>query len=67
MEVEVNKTPIIVPDGSMLTDLLQVVENLPKEGFAIALNNKVISKDKINSQQLTAGDKITIIKAFYGG
>ncbi|MDE5692825.1 MAG: sulfur carrier protein ThiS [Duncaniella sp.] len=50
----------------MLSDALAAKEIKPS-GIATALNGTVIPADRRQSTPLGEGDKIVIIKAFYGG
>ena len=39
----------------------------PTTGIAIALNNEVVPATEWGKKVLADGDKLTVIKAFYGG
>lgn len=54
---------------SQATSLSQLLadEKINASNIAIAINNQVIQKNLWNSQLLQQGDRILIIKAFYGG
>ena len=66
MTVKINDKPTTLADGATLADALMEAGVMP-EGIATALNGTVVSSDKRASTQLTDGDNILIIKAFYGG
>ncbi len=54
---------------SQATSLSQLLadEKIDASNIAIAINNQVIQKNLWDSQLLQQGDRILIIKAFYGG
>lgn len=66
MNITINDVPLTLPSGSMLSDALEAKEIKP-QGIATALNGTVIPAVRRQSTQLNDGDKIVIIKAFYGG
>lgn len=41
--------------------------DLPERGVALAINNKIVSRPSWIDTNLTEGDKVTIIKAAFGG
>ena len=66
MNITINDVPLTLPSGSMLRDALAAQE-IKLSGIATALNGTVIPADRRQSTPLSEGDKIVIIKAFYGG
>lgn len=66
MNITINDVPLSLPSGSMLSDALNAKEIKP-QGIATAVNGTVIPAAKRTSTPLNDGDKIVIIKAFYGG
>lgn len=54
---------------SQATSLSQLLadEKIDASSIAIAINNQVVQKNLWDSQLLQQGDRILIIKAFYGG
>ena len=66
MNITINDVPLTLPSGSMLSDALAAIE-IKLSGIATALNGTVIPADRRQSTPLSEGDKIVIIKAFYGG
>lgn len=64
--VLVNETPIEIDKSTNLFQLLQKV-NTASDGIAIAINNKIVSKNSWESQQFNQNDNILIIKATQGG
>ena len=66
MNITINDVPLTLPSGSMLSDALATKE-IKLSGIATALNGTVIPADRRQSTPLSEGDKIVIIKAFYGG
>lgn len=66
MNITINDVPLTLPAGSMLSDAL-AAKDIKPSGIATALNGTVIPADRRQSTPLGEGDKIVIIKAFYGG
>lgn len=66
MNVTINDHTVTLPENSTLTDALEAREIRPG-GIATAVNGTVIPATKRPSTILSDGDKIVIIKAFYGG
>lgn len=66
MNITVNDVILNLPDGSTVSDVLDLKDIKP-QGIAAALNGRVIPADMRASTVLSDGDKIVIIKAFYGG
>ena len=67
MKVSINKQDYELADGTTLLAALKQVPNIPEKVIAVAVNNQVVSLSKWQETTLTDGDKITVIKAFYGG
>ncbi|MDE5725026.1 MAG: sulfur carrier protein ThiS [Duncaniella sp.] len=66
MNVTINDVSIVIPDGSTLADALATKE-IKSGGIATAVNGTVIAASSRATHNLAEGDKIVIIKAFYGG
>lgn len=66
MNIIINGKTFDLPMASTLGEAL-VKANIKPEGIATALNGKVIPAAVRDKTVLTEGDKIVIIKAFYGG
>lgn len=66
MKVLINDVDLELTDGSTLADALQAKE-IEAKGIATALNGKVVPAVLRDKKVLANGDKIVIIKAFYGG
>ena len=64
--ITINDKEYKVKEFASVRDALDLVDGLPESGIAVALNNDVLPMSQWN-RSLTEGDKITIIKAFYGG
>ena len=64
MKINVNNQPRDVAEGSSLADLL---EGIPEEGTATALNGKFISRNTRQTTILRDGDEVVVIRAAYGG
>lgn len=66
MNVSINDVTITLHDGATLSDALRAKDIKP-QGIATAVNGIVVSSDSREGHALKEGDKIVIIKAFYGG
>lgn len=67
MIIYVNNKKYSITDGSTIDDAIAQIENMPTTGIAIAVNNEVVANKLWGEVRLSDGDKLTIIKAFYGG
>ena len=67
IKIYINNKEYTATQAITLANALDLVEGLPKQGIAIAVNLDVIPASQWNEKRLNDGDKITIIKAFYGG
>lgn len=66
MDITINDVKLTLPDGSTLRDALDAKDIKP-QGIATAVNGTVIAAARRETTALADGDKIVIIKAFYGG
>lgn len=66
MKVTVNGVSLELPQGATLLDALNA-KSIKPQGIATAINDVVITANARETTQLNDGDKIVIIKAFYGG
>ena len=68
MTVNINGDTTELPDGSGLTDILGIRNIDPAhKGVAVAVNNRVVPRDKWDSFIIRENDNILIIKATQGG
>jgi len=67
MEIIVNQEKQVVPDNSSISSLLQEMDLTEKAGFAVALNQQVVTKNKWDSTILKEGDKVLLIEISQGG
>ena len=67
MKIYINNTEYTCDDATTLRQAITVAGNIPDKGIAIAVNNDVIPHSEWNTFKINDGDKITVIKAFYGG
>ncbi len=67
MKIYINNTEYDCVDNATLQQVISTAGNIPDKGIAIAVNNDVIPNSEWNSFKISNGDKITVIKAFYGG
>ncbi|BDD12373.1 hypothetical protein FUAX_48050 (plasmid) [Fulvitalea axinellae] len=66
MRIHVNNKAREVKDEKNVHDLLEELE-VPKQGTAVAINNRVVPKDAWLSTLLAEDDKVTLIRATQGG
>ncbi|MCM1077363.1 MAG: sulfur carrier protein ThiS [Bacteroides sp.] len=66
MKISINRQTVEVTDGATLRDALEI-KGIKPTAIATAVNGTVVPADKRASTTLSDGDKIVIIKAFYGG
>lgn len=66
MKIYINQKEIEVQDRISVKELLDM-QQIAIEGTAIAIDNKLVPKNEWNDRILTDGNKITIIRATFGG
>ncbi len=66
MNITINDKPHSVADDATVGSVMESLNILPK-GIAVALKGKLVPADKWNETQLSDGDSLVVIKAFYGG
>ena len=66
MKIYINQKEIEVQDNISVKELLDM-QQIAIEGTAIAIDNKLDPKNEWNDRILTDGNKITIIRATFGG
>ncbi len=66
MKVQVNNKEVEITDASTIIRLTEQLE-LPLQGIAIAVNNKMIPRIEWNGFVLHESDNLVIIKAACGG
>ncbi|MBG6131954.1 sulfur carrier protein [Aquimarina sp. EL_43] len=66
MTINVNNQSQSISENSSIKKLLEQLDILPN-GIAIAINNKVISKEEWEQTMIENDDDIVIIKATQGG
>lgn len=66
MKIYINQKEIEVQDSISVKELLDM-QQITIEGTAIAIDNKLVPKNEWNDRILTDGNKITIIRATFGG
>ncbi len=67
MNIYINNKEYALEQAVTISDALSRVPNIPTTGIAIALNNEVVPATEWGKKVLADGDKLTVIKAFYGG
>ena len=66
MKVLVNNKETELIQGNTIADLAQQM-NLPQQGVAIAVQNRMVPRAEWNEKVLQEGDNLVIIKAACGG
>lgn len=66
MKVQVNNKEVELTIGNTISALAVQLE-LPSQGVAIALNNRMIPRNQWAEQEIQEGDSLVIIKAACGG
>ncbi len=66
MKIYINQKEIEKKDSISIKELLDM-QQISIEGTAIAIDNKLVPKNEWNDRILTEGNKITIIRATFGG
>lgn len=66
MKVQVNNKEVEIDSASTLTQLIMKLE-LPSQGIAVAINNKMIPRTEWEHFSLQENDNLVIIKAACGG
>ena len=66
MKIYINQKEIEGQDNISVKELLDM-QQIAIEGTAIAIDNKLVPKNEWNDRILTDGNKITIIRATFGG
>ncbi|MCZ8371330.1 sulfur carrier protein ThiS [Phocaeicola acetigenes] len=66
MKIIVNNKEVDLIQGNTIADLARQLE-LPLQGVAIALHNRMIPRAQWEEQVLQPGDSLVIIKAACGG
>lgn len=66
MKVYINQNETEVPEGITVKEWL-VRQQIAAEGTAIAIDNKLVPKSEWSNRTLADGDKITLIRATFGG
>ena len=67
MTIIYNNTPLILPSEILLLSDLVKWKNLPSQGNAIALNDRLIKQEKWSNTELHDLDRVTVITAAFGG
>ncbi|MDE6555718.1 MAG: sulfur carrier protein ThiS [Duncaniella sp.] len=66
INITVNDVVMTLPEGATLAEVLTAKSIEPK-GIATAVNGKVVAAPLREKFSLSEGDKVVVIKAFYGG
>ena len=67
MNIQFNDQPLKLPTNWMtISDLIQW-KGINPQGTAVALNDKLVTRNQWTVKRLSEGDRITIISAAFGG
>ena len=66
MKVYINQNETEVPEDITVQELLDR-QQTAAEGTAMAIDNKLVPKSEWSNRTLADGDKITLIRATFGG
>ena len=66
MNIHVNNKETELTQGNTVADLALQLD-LPKQGVAIAVQNRMVPRSEWNEKVLQEGDNLVIIKAACGG
>ncbi len=67
MEIKINNQIKNIDEASTLNSIVLSVLGEKTKGVAVALNDKVVSKENWNNTKLISNDNVLIIKATQGG
>lgn len=67
MTIIFNDQNLQTPNDYMTLEDLAKWKNIPQQGSAIAVNDRLIRKDKWGVTQLKDMDRVTVITAAFGG
>lgn len=67
MKIFINNKETETDEHNSLKAVLSSLDNIPASGFAVALNGDVVPAPKWGEITISENDRITIIRAFYGG
>lgn len=67
MTILLNDNPVVLPSDYMTVADLVKWKEIPSQGTAIAVNNKLIKQEKWSITKLNDQDQITVISAAFGG
>ncbi len=66
MKITVNDVALELTSPSTLEEVLKI-KGIPNGGIATAVNGRVIPASGRSTFNMSDGDKVVVIKAFYGG
>ena len=62
-----NEMPVKLPNGYMTIKDLVEWKNIPAQGTAVAVNDKLVKQDLWDVTHLNELDQVTVISGAYGG
>ena len=65
MDIQVNQTPLTLPEDATLADALSLFGARPP--FAVAVNGEFVSRGLHAARTLQAGDKVDVVHPVAGG
>ncbi len=66
MKIYLNQVEVTTEQDATISQLLHS-QGIKPEGIAVAINNRIVKRDEWTIQQLAENDKVTVIRATYGG
>lgn len=66
MTITVNQREIVTEGPVTVAELLRQQE-LPSQGVAVAVNNRLVPRTEWERRELCDGEKVTVIRAVCGG
>lgn len=67
MTIFFNNEPLQLPQATMTLEELSKLKNIPSQGTAIAVNDRLVKREKWSVYQLNPMDNVVVITAAYGG
>lgn len=67
MTIFYNNEPLKLPSDNFTLEELAELKQIPQQGVAIALNDRLIKREKWSVTNLKDMDNVTVITAAFGG
>ncbi len=66
MKIKINRKIVEVEGDIPIAEILRM-QGKSTSGIAVAVNNRVVKANELETTFVAEGDDLTVIKAFYGG